>query len=179
MKLQGRLAPEHLKAYSFGNGWFRLIHYKQIIANTVISMITPKQIKRLSSTELQINWSDLRQDIIPSIILRKNCPCAACAEQRGDLNHSKPLSAPSVKKGLLSIVSNTIEEEISLIEVWGIGNYALGCRWGDGHATGIYTYTKLRSICDEMINSKLNSQTSESAITQPTVTQNIGTASDH
>jgi DUF971 family protein len=111
-------------------------------------MVSPKDIKRLSTSQLQITWSDARTDLIPSLSLRRNCPCAGCAEARGDLNHSKPLSP--AKKSLLSIVSNTVEEETRLDEVWGIGNYAVGCRWGDGHATGIYTFKKLRDIGDAL-----------------------------
>lgn len=113
-------------------------------------MPSPKQIKRLSPSELKIEWNDDSVSILPSLLLRRNCPCAGCAEARGDLNHSKPLSGTSNKKSLLSIVSNTIEEETLLEEVWGIGNYALGLRWGDGHATGIYTFTKLYELCTSL-----------------------------
>jgi DUF971 family protein len=110
-------------------------------------MIVPRQIKRLSAQELQIIWNDSKEDIIASPVLRKNCPCASCAEERGDLNHSKPLSAPpSGKKSMLAILKDTLAEQTSLVEIWGIGNYALGCRWADGHATGIYTFERLREI---------------------------------
>jgi len=36
--------------------------------------------------------------------------------------------------------------DISLTRVWSVGNYALGLAFGDGHASGIYTYAALRAM---------------------------------
>jgi ATP-binding protein involved in chromosome partitioning len=44
------------------------------------------------------------------------------------------------------IVENTIEKELELTEIWGVGQYALGMTWGDGHNTGIYPFSYLREL---------------------------------
>jgi DUF971 family protein len=41
------------------------------------------------------------------------------------------------------VIQNTIEEQIDLKEIWAIGQYALGMRWGDGHDSGIYPFSLL------------------------------------
>jgi len=32
-------------------------------------------------------------------------------------------------------------------DLFKVGNYAIGFKWGDGHDTGIYTFEYLRKIC--------------------------------
>lgn len=103
----------------------------------------PLEIRRMGDTGLQISWSDGTTQQLPSEALRRNCPCAGCREARGDDTHAKPLTG---KKRSLTIVQNTIEQELSLSEIWGVGQYAIGLRWADGHDTGIYTFDYLRAI---------------------------------
>ena len=113
--------------------------------------ISPIQLKRNGVNELVITWSDSSVASIPSSTLRKACPCAQCREDRGDGSHDAPLTAsqnPPKKKSLLNVVSNTLEESCSLEEIWAVGNYAIGVRWGDGHDDGIYTYQYLKDLGD-------------------------------
>ena len=74
---------------------------------------------------------------------RRECPCAACKEKRGDTTQAKPLTG---KKRSLAIVDSSIKEETALQEIWGIGQYALGMRWADGHDTGIYPFSYLYEL---------------------------------
>jgi DUF971 family protein len=104
---------------------------------------TPREIKRIEGTGLQITWSDSSITNISNETLRRLCPCAGCREKRGDDTHAKPLTG---RKRSLTVVQNTLEEEISLKSIWGVGNYAIGIRWGDGHDSGIYTYQYLREL---------------------------------
>jgi len=104
---------------------------------------TPKEIKRLDTKGLKITWLDGVIQDLPSEILRRGCPCAGCREMRGDDSHAKPLTG---KKRSLNIVQNTAQEELALQEVWGVGQYAIGLRWADGHASGIYTFSYLREL---------------------------------
>ena len=60
--------------------------------------------------------------------LRSWCPCAGC---QGHDPATRYL-------GL---------ENQHLARVEGIGNYALGLTWADGHDTGIYSFKWLRRIC--------------------------------
>jgi len=105
----------------------------------------PKEIKRLQTSGLRITWSDGAIHEINSEVLRKGCPCAGCREARGDDSHAKPLTG---KKRSLSIVQNTAEDELSLKEIWGVGQYAIGIKWGDGHDSGIYTFDYLRELAN-------------------------------
>jgi DUF971 family protein len=107
---------------------------------------SPTEIKRISTAtghSLKITWNDGMVQELSGRTLRQQCPCAACKETRGDTSHAKPLSP---KKSALRIIESTIEEEVNLVQVWGVGNYAVGLRWGDGHDSGIYTFSFLRSL---------------------------------
>jgi len=61
---------------------------------------------------------------------------------------------PVEKKGkssLLRVVEHEKQEELQLERIWGVGNYAIGMVWGDGHDSGIYTYFYLRELGEEML----------------------------
>jgi DUF971 family protein len=105
--------------------------------------IDPTQIKRISSNELEITWQDGLRAVVSSKKLRQHCPCASCKELRGDTTHATPLTG---KKSLLKVVEHTSDESTSLTELWAIGRYAVGCRFADGHDTGIYPYALLREL---------------------------------
>lgn len=106
--------------------------------------VLPTEIKRLGSDGLKITWQDGKVCTLSSRVLRQNCPCAVCKEERGDGSHAKPLTPK--KSSMLKVVSSTIEEELQLEEVQGVGNYAISLRWGDGHHTGIYQFSLLREL---------------------------------
>ena len=106
------------------------------------SDLRPVEFKRLGADGLAITWSDGTRQTLSPLILREACPCAACKEARGTLNHEKPLAAVT-KKTALNIVTASSDEELRLDKIWPVGNYALGLSWGDGHQTGIYTYQLL------------------------------------
>lgn len=103
----------------------------------------PKEIRRLGAEGVSIRWADDQISTISCEKLRKNCPCATCKELRGDTTHSKPLTG---KPRSLQVIDSSKEEEIRLEEIWGVGQYAIGMRWGDGHNSGIYTFDTLRNL---------------------------------
>jgi DUF971 family protein len=103
----------------------------------------PQQIKRDGTSGLLILWADNSESRLSSETLRRQCPCAECREKRGDDSHAKPLTG---KKRSLSIVQNTLEEQLSLETIWGVGQYAIGARWNDGHDSGIYTFELLAEL---------------------------------
>jgi DUF971 family protein len=104
---------------------------------------TPREVRRDGTTGLTINWSDGAVQQLSSELLRRNCPCAGCREQRGDTSHAKPLTA---KRGGLRVLESSLSEETALNSVEGVGNYALRLRWGDGHTDGIFTFEYLRGL---------------------------------
>ncbi len=106
-------------------------------------------INRLKENELgsglEIIFADAKKITLNSKTLRKNCPCASCQAKRGDSSHDTPLS-PKSGRSLLNVISATSDEELDLKQIWMLGNYALGMKWGDGHDSGIYTFEFLKSL---------------------------------
>ena len=98
-----------------------------------------------------VRWADGKAHEIPSDLLRRCCPCASCREKDGDTSHAKPLTgAPPKKKSLLKVIEHTLDEELKLMQIWAVGNYALGMEWGDGHNSGIYSFQFLHEICESL-----------------------------
>lgn len=76
----------------------------------------------------EIDWADGHKGIYPHEVLRGYCPCAGCQGHSAEIKF--------VAGG---------DQEIKTIET--VGDYALSFEWSDGHATGIYTFRYLRSLC--------------------------------
>jgi len=93
--------------------------------------MTPKKISFKDKRYLHIIWEDNSESLISLAVLRKNCPCAACREER---EHNPKEYIP-----LISEVQTTIKE------IKTVGHYAIQLFWQDGHNTGIYTYEKLKN----------------------------------
>ena len=114
-------------------------------------MANPEQIKRVKDDSgkgigLELVWPGQQPITISANKLRDSCPCATCEEQRGKQTHANPLGSPRVGRALLQVVEATRDEGYELKKVWGVGNYAVGLEWGDGHNSGIYSYPILREL---------------------------------
>jgi len=91
--------------------------------------------------EMCIRWQDGHESAYPFDLLRKECPCAACNDQRDKVAVSTGpsltvLSGPVLKAG-----------EVQATAVSPVGRYAVKFVWSDGHDTGIYAFDYLRGIC--------------------------------
>jgi len=85
--------------------------------------------------ELAIKWEDGRESFVRLEKLRRHCPCAGCKGEvdiLGNLykNPDKPLAA----------------DAFQLIRIANVGTYAIQPIWGDGHATGIYSFDYLHKV---------------------------------
>ena len=85
--------------------------------------------------ELAVKWSDGVESFIPLESLRRCCPCAGC---RGETD-------------ILGNVYKNPDRELpasafQLVRLTTIGGYAIQPVWGDGHATGIYSFEYLRKV---------------------------------
>lgn len=91
--------------------------------------------------EVHVRWQDGHESVYGFDLLRKECPCALCNDQRG-----RP-AAPSALS--LTVLSGPVmkEGEIQVTEVKPVGRYALNFVWSDGHDSGIYSYAFLREAC--------------------------------
>jgi DUF971 family protein len=82
----------------------------------------------VGSDVTEIDWADGHTGILPNELLRAYCPCAGCQGHSGEIRY--------IAGG--NSVINALEE---------VGSYALQFTWGDGHASGIYTFRYLRRLC--------------------------------
>ena len=93
----------------------------------------PTSVQKIGE-ELAIAWSDGRESYLPLEALRRNCPCAACAGE------------PDVTGLVVKPQQNLGKGSFELTRWQTIGGYAIQPRWGDGHDTGLYSYSLLRSL---------------------------------
>lgn len=91
---------------------------------------------------LALRWPDGREDALPLEQLRRRCPCARCAGE-GDLLGRVRFpggGAPALDP----------ERSFELVEMSRVGHYALSLGWADGHDTGIWSWTALRQLGEEL-----------------------------
>jgi DUF971 family protein len=102
-------------------------------------MSEPKTISLSQAPKgLVIEWSDGHQGIYPFPYLRQCCPCALCKGERTPFD-LKPLELPTLK--------NLPPTAFDARQMFKVGLYAIGFKWGDGHDSGIYTFDYLRKTC--------------------------------
>lgn len=75
----------------------------------------------------EVRWADGVTHRIPHRILRGYCPCATCQGHGGGIRFLE-FGDPELR------------------ELKQLGNYALELGFGDGHATGIYSFAYLRRL---------------------------------
>ncbi len=84
--------------------------------------------------ELALSWGDGLETYIPLERLRRACPCANC---QGEPDAMGFVVKPSVTYNSRSFTALRMQQ---------VGGYALQLTWADGHSTGIYTFSLLRSL---------------------------------
>lgn len=91
--------------------------------------ITPTLVRApVGADTVEIEWADGHRGVLPNALLRAYCPCAGCQGHSGEIKYIPGGNA----------VIEGLEE---------VGSYALQFTWGDGHASGIYTFRYLRRLC--------------------------------
>ncbi len=81
--------------------------------------------------ELTLTWNDGATTAVAARRLRQYCPCAECVEEWS---------------GKRTFEIETIPAEMKVIEVQGVGNYALSFTFGDLHRTGIFQWEYLKDL---------------------------------
>lgn len=84
--------------------------------------------------ELALSFGDGLEAYLPLPMLRRACPCAAC---QGEPDALGRVLRPQVEHG---------PKAFDLVKCEAVGGYALQLAWGDGHASGIYTFAYLRKL---------------------------------
>lgn len=88
-----------------------------------------------TARRMRIRWDDGHLGDWSWLTLRRSCPCALCSGE-GNL------------PGIVTLETAFTEDQTRMTEVRWIGRYALAPIWADGHDTGLFTYTKLRELCE-------------------------------
>jgi len=78
----------------------------------------------------EIDWADGHKGVYPHDVLRGYCPCAGCQGHSGEIK-----------------LVETRDDQLELEDIEIVGGYALSLKWFDGHASGIYSFTYLRTLC--------------------------------
>jgi DUF971 family protein len=96
--------------------------------------VTPKRIEQSGPGELLIAWGDGVTSLFPVRALRLSCACAVCVDEWTGANLLDPGDVP---------------EDVAPVSLQSVGRYAIQFEWSDGHATGIYTFERLRELTDK------------------------------
>jgi DUF971 family protein len=78
----------------------------------------------------EIDWADGHKGVYPHAVLRGYCPCAGCQGHSGEIR-----------------CVETRDDQLELEDIESVGGYALSLKWFDGHASGIYSFQYLRTLC--------------------------------
>ena len=93
----------------------------------------PKAIDVVNNT-LAIAWEDGHESYFDLETLRRACPCALCRGETNVMAEYRP--APP------AYTAASFE-----LRGWQyVGGYAIQPQWGDGHASGIYSFQYLREL---------------------------------
>jgi len=85
--------------------------------------------------ELAVRWNDGNESFIPLERLRRACPCAGCqgeVDVLGKLHKAPDEILPP--------------QGFELVQLTMVGAYGIQPQWGDGHASGIFTFEYLRRV---------------------------------
>src|SRR5262249_32688372 len=87
--------------------------------------------------ELAIKWEDGSESFVALEKLRRHCPCAGCRGERDVMGNV--YKAPARPLGPTAF---------RLARVTTVGGYAIQPVWGDGHATGLYSFDYLKQVAE-------------------------------
>ena len=96
-----------------------------------------------SGAGVDITWSDGHASHYDFAYLRDECPCAMCNDERQKKQDLAQQTAPA--SGFTPLPMFKPKPRVRAAHA--VGNYALQIDFDDGHATGIYSFDYLRTIC--------------------------------
>lgn len=105
------------------------------LSSAMSARLFPKNVAVIGA-ELAVAWSDGSENFFPLEALRKQCPCAVC---QGEADVLGAVEKPARQFG---------EGSFTLRQLQTVGGYALQPFWADGHSTGIYSFSYLRSLAE-------------------------------
>lgn len=91
----------------------------------------PVEIGRANQHDVRIRWNDGHESVYMARELRLRCGCAGCVSEMTGEEMLDPRSVPA---------------DVHPLSISPVGRYAIQIHWSDGHATGIYTFERLRAL---------------------------------
>jgi DUF971 family protein len=95
---------------------------------------------------IDIVWSDQHRSHYDFAYLRDLCPCAMCDDERRKKHQVAAQTAGGPAGGGANLLP-LFKPRPGARAAKALGHYALQIDFTDGHATGIYSYDYLRTIC--------------------------------
>jgi DUF971 family protein len=92
---------------------------------------------------VDITWADGHASHYDFAFLRDECPCATCNDERARKQDFAAAGPASAAASVLPM----FKPKPTARTAHSVGNYAINITFSDGHATGIYSYDQLRTIC--------------------------------
>ncbi|MFQ5494725.1 MAG: DUF971 domain-containing protein [Phycisphaerae bacterium] len=97
--------------------------------------VSPKDLKvQIKEQRLIVEWRDGKRSEYSLALLRRHCPCATCRTER-QAQAENPLQ-----------VLKTDPTGVRVTQARLVGTYAIQFFWSDGHSTGIFEFSHLRSL---------------------------------
>lgn len=96
-------------------------------------MSQPRRVDLREDGGIAILWDDGHAAIYGAAPLRLACRCALCEDEW---------------TGQRRIEASAVPADIRCLKSQPVGRYGLQFHWSDGHSTGIYTFDRLRELCD-------------------------------
>lgn len=81
-----------------------------------------------------VSWDDGKKTSVLARTLRQNCPCAECVDEWTRKRTFDPAAVP---------------EDMRIIDMRPVGNYALSFTFSDAHQTGIFNWSFLRETSEK------------------------------
>ena len=92
----------------------------------------PTNVRALQAEQvLELTWPESRVDRLAYLVLRSECPCAACRNEWTGERMLDPKSIPP---------------DLKLVGMENVGTYALQLSWNDGHSSGLFSWETLRTL---------------------------------
>ena len=92
---------------------------------------SPQRIFQKSPRELAIVWKDGAESVYDVRALRLACACASCVDEW---------------TGEPRLEVSGVPDDVRPLTIKPVGRYAIQIDWSDGHATGIYSFERLRQL---------------------------------
>jgi DUF971 family protein len=108
-----------------------------------------------SGAGIDITWADDHASHYDFAYLREECPCAMCNDERmkkaAGQEKDKQLKKENAQDPAAPMLSSPLlpmfKPKLTAKAAHAVGNYALQIDFNDGHATGIFSFDFLRTIC--------------------------------